>query len=305
MNLRAILIASLLIPATQAQDIQGVYSGLVYDSQARAIRPIVGVPGASYLGPEFASNLDLAGVSPDGRFALAIRQGNLFLLSLADGGQRLLHEGLSSDLMVWNSTSTAAAVSSEDGITLWSNLNGEPARAALGKVGAVNAIAVNAEGTAVAAGASDGVYYLHGQSARLIASGLDAVAVAFAGGRLYAADRASNRVLALANLDESAAVTLVAGESMGIDGPVGLGEQNGMLVVASGGSKNLLWISSSGEVTRSIALDFSPDTLAAVPGAPSLYFLKSRSDALDSIQILDSRQEPAVFFVPAGAGAEN
>lgn len=63
--------------------------GLVFDAKAGVLRPVLGVPGASYVGAplEHALELRLAVVAPNGRFALAVAADDSLLLVTPD--QRL------------------------------------------------------------------------------------------------------------------------------------------------------------------------------------------------------------------------
>src|SRR5262245_9826140 len=59
----------------------GPVSGIVFDQKSHSLRPMIGVPGASYLGSPLLEGLDAAAVSPDGTLALAVSEGRLLLVS--------------------------------------------------------------------------------------------------------------------------------------------------------------------------------------------------------------------------------
>ena len=60
-------------------DLRGPVSRVVFDQNARALRPMLGVPGAAYLAAPLVSGIDAASVSPDGSAALAVQEGRLVL----------------------------------------------------------------------------------------------------------------------------------------------------------------------------------------------------------------------------------
>src|ERR1019366_2186729 len=53
-------------------------SGYVYDSIARTVRPVVGVPGWSSAGPAALTGVAWASVAPGGRSALVVQQDQLW-----------------------------------------------------------------------------------------------------------------------------------------------------------------------------------------------------------------------------------
>jgi hypothetical protein len=72
--------ACLCVASAQSLSFTGPTSGFVFDAQAKAIRPIVGVPGAAYLGPPAVSGVEWASLAPDGKTALVVQETRLFLV---------------------------------------------------------------------------------------------------------------------------------------------------------------------------------------------------------------------------------
>ena len=66
---------AVLLPAEDSTRLTGPTSGLLFDAPSRAIRVVMGVPGAAYLGAALASDLDNGSVSPNGRLAVAMSAG--------------------------------------------------------------------------------------------------------------------------------------------------------------------------------------------------------------------------------------
>ena len=101
--------------AQPSAGLAGPVTGFIFDAQLGAVRPMLGLPGAAYLGPAAATGLDAASVAPDGSAALAVERG----------GKLVLYSGLRSatpvalplsgaiagaDRFAWAGISGAAAV---------------------------------------------------------------------------------------------------------------------------------------------------------------------------------------------------
>src|SRR5579885_1735285 len=67
--------------ADDRTSVSGPVSAFLFDSQTRSIRPMIGFPGASYMGDAVTTDVDAASVSPDGSAALAVRQGRIFRIT--------------------------------------------------------------------------------------------------------------------------------------------------------------------------------------------------------------------------------
>ena len=85
--------------AQSSAGLAGPVTGFVFDAQAGAVRPMLGIPGAAYLGNVVAAGLQAASVSPNGSAALAVQQG----------GKLVLYSGLRTALPVTLAVSGAIA----------------------------------------------------------------------------------------------------------------------------------------------------------------------------------------------------
>jgi len=314
-----IILAVCLLPlgavASEQARLAGPVSGLVFDHQAHAIRPVIGVPGASYLGEPLAAGIDLAAVSPDGRLALAAQEGSLFLLRKLDGAQpvwSLLEEAAGlPERIVWNRASSAVAVVSTAGrLRAWRIAADETVAvlasdlSALG--GRATALAVDASGSVVAgieAEQAGGIYLVSPEGSRLLASAARPSAVALANGDrdLYVADRARQEILLLRGFRDAGAPALVANQSLGVSDPVGLAvsADGKALIVAGAADRSLLLIDLSAPAPAlSIELEFEPSRVEPLPGGP-LFLLNSRGAPHEPLQVLEMAPTPAVYFVPA------
>ncbi|HEV2447792.1 MAG TPA: hypothetical protein VGS58_17800, partial [Candidatus Sulfopaludibacter sp.] len=78
-KLPLLLCAACTVSFAQSQaTLAGPVAGFVFDQSARAIRPMIGVAGAAYLGPAVVADLDAAAIAPDGNSALVVRGGRMF-----------------------------------------------------------------------------------------------------------------------------------------------------------------------------------------------------------------------------------
>ncbi len=327
----ALLAASLI---AQNSDIRGPVSGLVYDGAARAVRPVIGVPGAAYLGHSLLSEIDFAAVSPDGEAVIALSAGRLFLVrNLADTPRwTILEDHSSATRAAWSEDSASAAVySSEAGVrrfdglkrvssasntrpsprgkarTVRPGVQGLPKIAGIGSApdGEISVMAIDACGDVII-GAGD-TFHLGspGKGFRLIAKVERAGGLALAGDRLFIADRARGEILEVRNYHQTADVQLFAGADRGVADPVAMAvsADRRSLIVASASGRTLQWFDlDSRASTARIDLDFEPSQLVVCNGG-AIFWLNSRGAAEEPLQILADRQNPAVFFVPAGKTA--
>lgn len=302
----ALASAAVVLPAQESTRIAGPTSGLVYDAPSRALRVVMGVPGAAYLGGALAVDLDGGSVSPNGRFALTIADGALNLVSLAD--QTMIAVGSAgcaaqgSAALAWSADSSLVALGCAEGARMFRIAGGAAERLPLAAVDGVTSLAVDAAGVAVFATRADGIYRIDAESARLLAAVENAAGLVLAGAdTLYAVDRAGKRVLAVDHLATSAALRQVAGEAQGLVEPVAVGVsadgQQLFVAEAGEGSRAVrVFNTATLEMRARVELDFDPARVDALGNG--LYLLNARKDAGDTMHVLDARQM-SVYFVPA------
>lgn len=285
--------------------IRGPVPGIVFDAEAKALRPMVGIPGSSYLGGKIMDGLDAAAVSPDGLLALAVKEGKLGRLDMRTAELNWTELAAAGDgaMIVWNQASNAAAVRNSNGrIDLWRSLDGSPQSVSLGDLENVISMAVDAGGL-VAAGTATGIYRLReGEAPELLArlTDLSALALDAAGVSLFAADRKQNTVLELNDWRNSGAAILLASDSIGVDAPSALAvsADGKSLIVANGGeTAGLLLIDrATRAVSASMALEFRPTRLDRLSDGVS-YLLNNRQNG-QPLEVLSGGNDAKVFFVP-------
>ena len=296
MTIRTLLTLTLAAAPVWAQEaplLSGPTSGFAFDEQSRTLRVINGVPGAAYLGPAIASDVDFATVSPDGTLAVTLREGKLALLRLQTGESAALGSSEPVDSAAWSGDSSAVALAGSS-FSLYRNLKSAPESAAVARLSA-KAQSIATDGAGIFVATEDGVYLLNASEARLIASLEDASALVLSGDTLYAASRGRKQVDTIRHWAESAEIATLAS---GIEDPsaLALSRDGAVVFVASRAAKSLFALkTATGEPLETLQLDFEPtraDRLNA-----GLFRLNARASAQDPIQILDSKQR-AVFFIP-------
>ncbi len=300
--MKRILISSFLAAAAWAQDdIRGPVPGFLFDEHSKALRPIIGIPGASYLGGAIASEIESAAVAPSGRLALAVRDSKLGWMDLSAAELRFTELAAAGNVRIaWNPASSSAAVWHGDGrLELWSHFAEGARSVSLGHLDGVTVLALSAKGVAAAA-TSEGIYRLvEGESPERIAaiSDVSALALDSTGNALYVSSRSGNSALELAGWQTSGAATLLANENAGIEAPAGIAlSADERSVIVAGKSSLVVIDRATRAVQRTLALDFEPTRLEPVAGG-RMWRLNSREQG-QPLEVLSAGPEGKVFFVP-------
>ena len=299
-------LAPAMAVAQNAARVGGPVSGFVFDRQARALRPMMGVPGASYLGAALAAEVDAAAVSPDGTLALAASQDRLTLVSgLQDLTPAFVAiEGAIGgvDRIVWSPDGALAAVySSRDGrAQVLRKIAGKPETGAVVEAaGAITALAVSSAGELLA-GAEDGVYLLTaGAAPRLVAAATRPSALAFRQKDLFVADSGADRILLVEDFAGSPAATTF---DSGLGAPVGLQmATDGKRLFAAGARDRLLraYDAAGRYAIGQVELDCTPSELGAF-GGRDVWLLNSDHSGTEPLYVGTGAGDPAAWFVPAG-----
>jgi len=306
--LKTISLLLVLAPAAAvAQDatgISGPVAGFVFDAALHALRPIVGVPGASYLGEPAVTDIDRAVVSPDGASALAVRGGRVLfvsgLRSAAPASAALdCIEGV--DRIAWSPGGAVAAVYSS-GSRQAQIIRDLPSAAlpqrAIGVPDPVTTLAVSSAGDLIV-GMESGLFLLdQAGAARLLAPATRPLAVSFRGQDLFVAD-AAGRILAIENFAAAPAVSLFTDA---VTAPVGLqvSADGKRLFVAGAGASRLIAFDVAGRYAVGEAVLDSPPAELRGSGGRNLWLLNPDRSAAEPLYIATGEGDPAVWFVPDG-----
>jgi DNA-binding beta-propeller fold protein YncE len=299
--------------AGSSASVGGPVTGFIFDSQVAAIRPMLGIPGAAYIGAPVASQVGAASVSPDGSAAFAMQLGRLVLYTGLRGAAPAIvtvdHAIAGVDHFAWAPDGTAAAVySSKSGqAQILTNLAQTPAASApidlSGIPGTVATLAFDGQRIIAGAASSDsaGIYLAGAQTAlERIAAASSPSAIVLAGANLYFADRQSQQIWEVESYAKTPAAVLFAGDS-GISAPAGLQlSADGLRLYAAnaGNQKLAIYDVASRSPIQSIDLDFTPTGLDRF-GAASVYLLNSSGPGPLHVLSDVNTAKIAVYFVPA------
>jgi hypothetical protein len=273
----------------------GPVAGFVFDQKTQAVRPMLGLPGAAYLGDAILGGLNAAAIAPDGSSALAVREGQLFLLTGLKSGEisaKAVENAIGgADRFAWSADSSAVAVyasASGRAQVIKAGAAGEPVDLS-GLPGAVTALVLDGSGKLLA-GVAGGIYL----DGRLLASAAYPAALSVAGRDLFFVDQERDQVWQVLDYAGQPAAAVFAA---GIAGPAGVQVYDGRVFVA--GSKGLdVFDLASRALVAHIDLEFTPTQMASF-GEKALWLLNAPTGD-EPLYVLSAAGAPAVYFVPAG-----
>jgi len=125
------------------------------------------------------------------------------------------------------------------------------------------------------------------------------VAIAIAGGDLYAADQARNQIWTIRDYAGAATPMLFADERSGVSSPLALGvsRSGGQVLIANGRAVDALDITTRAAV-KHIDLDFTPSRMEGI-GSGRLALLNT-GGAGEPLYLIDTGEALAVYFIPDG-----
>lgn len=295
------------------------FLGLLVDQQSRSIRSLHGTSDSGLADATAVRSFDYAAAAPDGRAALVVSEGKLFLVRRLDGARPVWREFSAESSAIsratWSENATALALLSEDGskLELLKNIPNDPKSAGNVDLTSVAervvSLAVDKEARyafLATQGESSGTLYLlePGKQPQMIMPLDRPGALLLAGDSLFLLDRGRNEVVSLKNWQQNPAVTTVASAGAGLADPVGiaLSPDSKILYVANRGSQQLLAVDvATSSVKEALDLDFVPTRLERL-GTGSLFLLEGGAPGLRPAQIIDASSRTR-FYIALGASA--
>ncbi len=312
--MRCILTSSLLLTATlmspamaQSLSLGGPIAGHVFSRGSRTVRPLIGIPGATYIGAPVLENIDAAFFAPAGSWAFVVRSGRgTFFRDLSetapaegqidkvdqvlwsrDGSVSVLYSSADNRLQRVRLTAGGLAAETPVDLSTW---------------GKASTLAVDPSGRRIAFGvAGSGLYIVaSGEAPVLLSSMTQPVAAAFDGDgrRLFAADLETQRILEFDNDSGPFEFAALSTDEQPL-APVGLAISTGsrFLLLADSKTQSVrVYDIASRSLANTISLDFQPTRFDALSADSS--FLLNDDDAGQWLQVLDARTLPGVYFVP-------
>jgi streptogramin lyase len=312
------VIGALAVPVAIAQTSgwRGPVSGILYDEPARALRPVVGVPGGSYLGPAIVDDLDAAFVSPNGESSLASTAGRALLIrSLRSDMQTTtpLETCADMDVAAWTADSRFAVAHCSNGQLIRIDAGGrEPASELVAELdpaaGPVKTLAVNEDASRIVAsiGGDLPAYYqiVDGAAVRLAAAAPSGACVfSRAAGAFFALSGEHGQVLRFSGLASQGWEALSLPEAAAEPGgpfALAVSRDGKVLYLASAAARTIrAYDPRSGALSWAVGLPVAPDALSELPAASSVFVVTARRKAAEPVWLFDVRSSPAAaFFVP-------
>jgi len=305
----------LLTPPAHAQSpvFNGPVGGFIYRHDSQTVRPLVGIPGATYLASSVLSGVDSASVAPDGKWAFIIKSGrSVFVQGLpAATPVETSPDGLIQgvDRIAWNRDGSFALFYSSSGNQLQrvhlsdSSVSADPP-IDLSPWGQAAVLAIDPTGRQIAFGVSGSGLYLFnaGQSPAPLSSMAKPVALAFddTGTRLYAADLDQQQIVEFDPGSGPVQFASLAQPDGSVLNPVGMAVSAGAtyLMLADNATRSVrVYETASQNLVNTITLDFAPTRLDALTTGPT--FLLNGDNSQEWLLVLDARQIPSISFVPA------
>jgi hypothetical protein len=292
--------------------------GFVFDARGQALRPILGIPGASLFGDPINISSSISSATISDKQTLAIFNDGAWKAIALSGAAAasVLPDGLPADARVAVSENGAAAAFYDATGNALSVVSGLPTTATLNPIdlsalpGNITAFAVADDGSlllssAVAGGGESLFWMAAGGGLQQLASlqGAASIRIWNQAANALVVDRAANQVWQIQNPGNNPAITLAASATDGVSGPSGAAfSSDGRLWIANATSRTVLGINLTTRATVSVSCSFEPRSVN--PAGDGQTFRLNRPDH-GPLWLLDATPgaDPRVVFVPASAEA--
>ena len=309
--------------APQEGPIRGPLLGYVFDPASLGVRPLPGIPGASYVGNSLPIGFtpELVEVSPNHSYALGVEAGtgNLFVVDLRPdlpAAERLTTVTAGVDRIFFSPLGKAVALyrRGPKQVEILTGLPDQPSHDGrvdlAGMPGVLTALAVSDDGQALAAASAQGdggVLFAGGPGEELRPVGPLGRASALSffnySQDLLVADIGRNEVVRVRDIQAGAEWTVLASRQDGLDHPaaVAASRDNSTAFAVDAANRRIAWMPLSGGPVEFIDCPCKPTELNALASG-SVFRLTSASSA--PLYMLDTRGggaagRPRVLFIPA------
>jgi hypothetical protein len=311
--------------APQDGPIRGPVLGYVVDPTTLGVRPLPGIPGASYVGNTLPIGFTakFVEVSPSHDYALGVEagSGNLFIIDLRPeipAAERLTSVSDGVDRIFYSPLGNTVALYFREAkqVEILKGLPDEPSRQGRvdlkGMPGVLTAVAVSDDGQVLAAASSQGdsgALFVGGPGKELRQVGPlgTASALSFLNGSqdLLVADIGRNEVVLVRNIQQGAEWTVLASRQDGMNQPaaVAASRDNRTAFAVDSADGRIAWVPLSGGPVEFVDCPCTPTGLNALAQG-SVFRLTSASSA--PLYMLDARPQgdeassrPRVLFIPA------
>ncbi len=290
-----------------AAGVSGPVTGFVFDAPSGALRSMMGIPGAAYIGRPVTSGLESAAVSPDGASALAVAASGRLMLyrNLRTAPEVLPVAGAiaNPDHFAWAADSIAVYSSRTGRAQFLAHLDSSPSATASLDLsalpGPVNQIAFDGQHLVLAvAGDSGGIYLAApGAAAQRIAASPHPSAMVLSASNLYFAD--VQQISEVRNYaGASAAVPFASDSTLRAPSGLQLSSDGRRLYVADSGARTLsVFDTASGARLEKFELNFVPTRLDRF-GDASVYLMNDAASGPFYVVRDGGAGKTAIFFVP-------
>ncbi len=270
---------------------------LVFHSASRSLRPIIGMPGSSYLGPALYADLDFASVAPDQKTTIIESTNRLTVIRNQQDSAVIENAIAAIDRIIWSDdSSTAILFSSVNRQVQW--VVNSKAESAISLPDNVRLLAAQADARAAIIAAAGRVYRITPESAPIQIAVLgDPTAATFNGETLYIADTAAHQIFEISN---NAQLPFL-GLDNGIEDPAALrlSEDGATLYVALKSTRTLnAYRISDKTLLARISLDWEPSSFEAL--TRNTFLLNPGAKAGEPFSVLSTRDGLAESFIPTG-----
>jgi WD40 repeat protein len=284
----------------------------VYDSSAKSLRPLTGIPGAASLESALAvsSKLEQAAVSPTRKYALAsnMEGGSLLLLRFSATGlsQQTLDGSLApADVIAFSSSGDYAAIysSAAGKLQVWKGLNQQPTLDREIDATDIRALAISDDAVALVAATGSGLVSLGQSDARSLSAGESYRDVTFIPGThdLLAVDDTLDQIVLMRRADADVEISTLAAAAEGIAGPfkIAVSADAQKVIVANSRTQSVLVIDLASRALTFLACDCNLEGLYRTQGN-AVFRLTGSPDSAMSLLDADA-PEPRILTIPGGS----